>query len=560
MPAETVASLDKRRRVATAAIPSVAERRRRIEAEPLPANMASLIAEASRAGGDTLVWDFFESGETLTYRELEPRVHALASGLRSVGIRRGTHVAVMMPNVPAMPLTWLAIASIGAVMVPVNNSYSEREILYVLTDGEAEFLVIDDGSLAPVETLLDRGELTLTRDEIIVAGSVPAGCHGLDALMEHPITGPFVDPAVTHDDLLNIQYTSGTTGFPKGCMLPQRYWIGAGKVNAFRDGRIYRHVLASTPFYYMDPQWLLLMCLYQRATLHVAKRQSASRFMGWLREHRIEFCLLPALTLKQPPHPDDRANLVIRANIYGVSRLIHGALEERFDLCAREAFGMTEIGPTLFMPIEATDMVGSGSCGVPCPFREARVADPDGNTLPPGEVGELLVRGPGILLGYYNRPEATRDAFHGDWFRTGDLFRMDERGYFYIVGRLKDAIRRSGENIAAREVEAVLNSFEGVTEAAAVGVPDEIRGEEIKAMVVWNDGAQASTEDLAGLIEHCRRNLAPFKVPRYFQFVPALPKTSSGKIAKHRLTGPEAVTTAPVHDRTEPTSHHQDRG
>jgi crotonobetaine/carnitine-CoA ligase len=538
----------KRESIAAERVPSLAERRRTIEAEPLPRNIAALIGEASRAGGDKLVWNFFESGETLSYRELEPRVHALADGLRSIGIRRGSHVAVMMPNKAAMPLTWLAIATIGAVMVPVNNSYSEREIVYVLSDSETEYAVVDESCLAAVENVLKRGELALDPGKIVVSGDAQGSYPSLEALMRHRSGSAFVDEAVGHDDLLNIQYTSGTTGFPKGCMLSQRYWISAGKVNAFRDGRRYRNILASTPFYYMDPQWLLLMCLYQRATLHVAKRQSTSRFMEWVRTFEIEFCLLPALTIKQPPHPDDRNNAVIRSNVYGVSRLTHAALEERFDLCAREAFGMTEIGPTLFMPIEAVDMVGSGSCGVPCAFREVRIADERGNTLPPGEVGELLVRGPGILKGYYNRPDATREAFHGDWFRTGDLFRMDERGYLYIVGRIKDAIRRSGENIAAREVESVINSFEGVAEAAAIAVPDATRGEEIKALVVWGEGAPAE-QDLTALIAHCQRNLAPFKVPRYFQFVAALPKTSSGKIAKHQLASGVQNPLAPVHDR-----------
>lgn len=541
--------MSRRARVAAEPVPSVAERRTAIEAEPLPVNIAALVAEASRAGGDRLVWNFFESGETLSYRDLEPRVHALADGLRSIGVGKGSHVAVMLPNRAAMPLSWLAIGTIGAVMVPVNNSYSEREIAYVLNDSEAEYLIVDETCLAAVEAVLQRGEIALDPAKIVVSGAAPDAYRNLDVMMQYPPETTFVDPAVGHDDLLNIQYTSGTTGFPKGCMLSQRYWIGAGKVNAFRDGRRYRNILASTPFYYMDPLWLLLMTLYQGATLHVAKRQSASRFMDWVRKYEIEFCLLPVLTIKQPPHPLDRSNAIVRSNVYGVSRLTHAALEDRFDLCAREAFGMTEIGPTLFMPIEATDMVGSGSCGVACPFREVRIADGQGNSLPPGQTGELLVRGPGILQGYYNRPEATREAFHGDWFRTGDLFRMDERGYFYIVGRIKDAIRRSGENIAAREVEAVLNSFEGVAEAAVVPVPDETRGEEIKAMIVWGEEG-GSEPDLAALIAHCQHNLAPFKVPRYFQFVAELPKTSSGKIAKHQLQAGGAGSSAPVHDRT----------
>ncbi len=539
----------KRERVATAPVEPAAVRRARIEAEPLPANIAQLVREASRAGGSRLVWHFIDSGETLTYAALEPRVFALAAGLARLGIGKGTHVAVMLPNIAAMPLTWLSIGVLGAVMVPLNTGYSEREIACVVGDSEATFLVTDPACLAVVERTAADGRIALAAGRIIVAGDSPAGYVSLARLMEGD--GAAFEPVadVGHDNLLNIQYTSGTTGFPKGCMLSQRYWLGAGKVNAFRDGRRYRSILVSTPFYYMDPQWLLLMALYQRATLHVALRQSASRFLHWLRTYEIEFCLLPVLTMKQPVDPRDRQNAVVRANVYGVPPHLHREIEARFDLCAREAFGMTEIGPALYMPIESTDMIGSGACGIPCPFRECRVADEHGVTVPPGTVGELLVRGPGILQGYYNRPDATRAAFHGDWFRTGDLFRMDEHGYFSIVGRIKDMIRRSGENIAAREVEAVLTAHPGVAEAAVVPVKDAVRGEEIKALIVWREGVAGQARDLADLIEHCRRNLAPFKIPRYFQSRSVLPKTGSSKIAKHLLIDEPDAPDAAIYDR-----------
>lgn len=544
----------RRQQVASAVVASIAERRRRIEGEPLPRNIADLVAMASAEGGGKMLWDFFESGEKLTYAELKPRVFALAGGLMSQGIRKGTHVAIMLPNKAAFPLTWLAIGSIGAVMVPMNNSYSDREIAYVVGNSEATYVVVDDSCLEAVDRVIASGGVKVTAERVIVSGKAPAGRASLESLMQQD-AGVFQPPEVGHDDLLNIQYTSGTTGFPKGCMLTQRYWISAGKVNAFRDGRTYRHILASTPFYYMDPQWLLLMAVYQRATLHVAFRQSASRFMDWVRELEIEFCLLPRVILKQPAHPDDRNNKIVRSNVYGISKAAHQAVEERFDLCAREAFGMTEIGPSMFMPIEATDMVGSLSCGIPCPFRECRVADEAGNTVPPGTVGELLVRGHGILKGYYNNPEATQKSFHGDWFRTGDLFRMDERGFFYIVGRIKDMIRRSGENIAAQEVEAVLNAFDAVAESAVVPVKDEMRGEELKAVIVWREGVAGNDSDVEALLEYCRHNLAPFKVPRYVQGQAELPKTPSGKIAKHRIVHDDGL----IYDRVKP-SHAKNAG
>ncbi|SSW64757.1 Long-chain-fatty-acid--CoA ligase [Achromobacter veterisilvae] len=514
-------------------VASLPERRRKIESAPLPENLHALLAEAASDNGSATLWNFFEIGETITYADCLERVERLAAGLQDLGVKKGDHVAVMMPNVPAMPLTWFAIATLGAVMVPVNTSYTPRELTYVLSNSDATFLVTHD-SLAPlIEEFVRNASTKLQHDHVVVTGQ-DHGFTSWETLADTP-RRPLDTSSVGHGDLLNIQYTSGTTGFPKGCMLTQEYWLVSGKANAFRDGRRYRNLLAPTPFYYMDPQWLLLMTIYQRGTLFVANKQSASRFMQWVRDYEINFCLMPYLIYKQEPQPEDGKNRLVRANIYGAPRDLHARIEQRFDVVAREAFGMTEVGPAMFMPIEATDMVGSGACGVPSPFRECKVIDESGNEAAPGEVGELCIRGRGILLGYYNNPSATESAFLDGWFRTGDAFRRDERGYFYIQGRYKDMIRRSAENIAAREVEAVLNGLNEVGESAAVPVPDSIRGEEVKAYIVLREGVPASDESLQRIIAGCQTNLAKFKVPRYYSFIDALPKTASLKIAKGTL-------------------------
>jgi crotonobetaine/carnitine-CoA ligase len=282
----------------------------------------------------------------------------------------------------------------------------------------------------------------------------------------------------------------------------------------------------------MDPQWLLLMTVFQRATLFVAERQSAGHFMQWVRQHRIEFCLFPELVLKQPPSAEDGNNALIRMNIYGVRPDRHAEIERRFNVVAREAYGMTEMGSVMFMPMESTDMVGSGSCGMPSPFRECRIVDADGMVLGTGEVGELQVRGPGRMLCYHRKPEASVAAFDGEWFRTGDLFRRDERGYYFLVGRLKDMIRRSGENVSAQEVERVLRGMPEVLEAAVIGVPDETRGEEVLAIVVPAEGVAVEPDHL---FSYCAQSLARFKIPRFLRVETVLPKTPSGKIAKGQL-------------------------
>ncbi len=516
-------------------IPSYADRLARIEAEPLPENLGMLLDEAAAEAPDSEALNFFQDGDALSYRELQGRVNRLANGMLALGIGKGSHIGVMISNIAAFPVSWLGIARIGAVMIPINIAYTGRELQYVLETGNADYLFIDESCLPVLADMPETLAATAYDRVFVLGGDNKGGYRSWEALSEGQSAqmGP-LDP-VHRDDLLNIQFTSGTTGFPKGCMLTQDYWLLIGKQNAFRDGRRYRRILASTPFFYMDPQWELLMAMYQRATLFVARRQSGSRFMKWVREHRIQFGLLPEVVYKQPPLPEDATNEVIRMNIYGVSPDLHAAIEKRFNLVAREAYGMTEIGSALSVPIEAEETVGSGVCGIPTPFREVRIADFEGNTRPQGEVGELLVRGRSILKGYYNNPEATAASFHGEWFRTGDLFQQDDSGYFQIVGRVKDMIRRAGENISAREVETVIVAIPEVDEVAALPVKDDTRGEEVKVSIALRECAGSVQDLLPAIIRHCEDNLAPFKVPRYYAFPAELPHTASGKIAKGQI-------------------------
>lgn len=522
------------------------ERRRRIEAEPLPASVWQLLEDAARAVPDQLLWDFFQTASRATYAEVLDAAAALSRGLSRRGVRRGTVVAIMLPNVPEYPLSWLAAARLGALVVPLNPQYTAREVQYVLEDAGATFAIVHHACEAVLEGALAQ-QSQLSRERVFVVDAAKGDRESFSALLEGGPDESSNDAGPGLDDLLNIQYTSGTTGLPKGCLLTHRHWLTCGKVNARRDGLVYRRILASTPFFYMDPHWLLLMTVFQRATLVVAERQSASHFMEWVRQHGIEFCLFPELVLKQPPSAEDGNNALIRMNIYGVKPDRHAEIERRFNLVAREAYGMTEMGSIMFMPMESTDMVGSGSCGIPSPFRECRIVDSGGTVLGTEEVGELQVRGPGRMLGYHRRPEANAAAFDGEWFRTGDVFRRDERGYYYLVGRLKDMIRRSGENVSAQEVERVLRGMPEVMEAAVIGVPDEARGEEILAIVVPAEGAAVEPDQL---FSYCAQSLARFKIPRFLRVETTLPRTPSGKIAKGQLRDRWSVSQAGCYDRT----------
>ena len=512
-------------------MPAVLARHRTIEAEPLPDNIDALLSDAAAANPAGEALHFIATGEGFSYARLREEVSRLASGLHALGVRHGSKVAVMLPNVPAFPLTWLALARIGAVMVPVNVRYTGRELAYAVTDSEATFAVLDAAYL-PV---LREAALDLPAGHSVVVGGAGTGCVDWDSVRATPAAALPRVPVL--DDLMNIQYTSGTTGLPKGCVLPQRYWLTCAKAYAACDGLRYRRILSANPFFYMTPQWLMLMAFYQRATLFVASHLSLTHYAEWMRDYRIEFCWFPQdAHIAVAATPADRDHAIVRANLSLHRKELHAEIERRFGFPLRTAFGMTEIGMGLYTPFVAAEMTGSGSCGMPGPFREARIADPHGNTLPRGQEGELLIRGPGLLQGYWNKPEATQAAFHGDWFRTGDLARQDARGFVTIVGRIKEMIRRAGENISATEVESVLLALPGVAEAAALPVPDPQRGEEVKAYLVLADGVMPSDLPPDRVIAHCRGQLAAFKLPRYIEYrTTPLPRSTSGKVQKPAL-------------------------
>jgi crotonobetaine/carnitine-CoA ligase len=511
------------------------EQIRHVEAEPLPDSIYALLRETAATIPDTTAIHIIATGQTITYRALLGAVDHLASGLRAIGVRRGLHVGVMLPNRLEMPLTWLALGRIGAVMVPLNVRYTGREMHYTLVDSDATHLVIDHEFL-PALAAMPASIPALDGAVVVVGGSQP-GAHDWQTLVTDFAPAPQELPPPGLDDLMNIQYTSGTTGLPKGCMLTQRYWLTCGKAYSACDGKSYRHILAGNPFFYMTPQWLLIMAFFQRATLHVAPYRSLTQYTAWVRDNQIDFCLFPFDLLAQTaPSPADRVDRLIRGNIYIHRKDQHADLERRFGFPARTAFGMTEIGMGTFTPLDGAAMTGSGSCGMAGPFRQCRIADLDGNTLPPDQAGELLFRGPGMLQGYYRKPEATAAAFHGDWFRTGDLAVQDGRGFITIVGRIKEMIRRAGENISAAEVESVLLGLPAVAEAAAIPVPDERRGEEVKAVLVLREGVTPNDLPPDHIIRHCETQLASFKVPRFIEYRTApLPRSTSGKVQKPTL-------------------------
>jgi len=287
----------------------------------------------------------------------------------------------------------------------------------------------------------------------------------------------------------------------------------------------------------MDPQWGVIMTLTAGASMILARKYSPSKYMELVRNYGVtcSLALRAILIYMQPESPLDGVNRLRYVHIFGFPSHLHKKFEERFKVIAREGYGMTEIGSCMRVPIEDAHMTGSGSVGQPVPYREVRIVDEQGNDVPRGEVGELWVQGPGILKGYYKKPKETAEAFAGGWFHTGDLFRQDENGYYYIVGRKKDMVRRHGENISASEVENVIRSHPKILDVAVVPVPDEIRGEEVKAYVIPKPGESVKTIIPEEIIAFCLERIAKFKVPRFIEYRESFPRTPTERVEKHKL-------------------------
>ncbi len=503
-------------------------RRRRIESVPLPATLGALVDAAAVAYGDRPAYVFFEAGTSLTFVQLAQAVNRAANALRARGVRRGSHVALMSWNVPAVPIVWFALAKLGAAIVWVNARYTARELDYVLRDSDAELLIVHPDLVGVYEDIGAKLD-SLGPNRVVVLGL------DFDGLMARAADTFEATEPVGADDLLNIQYTSGTTGFPKGCMLTHRYWMTVGWVESQTLGFRLRRALYNQNLFYLDGPIFLTLALFTGGAIFVADRPSASRFVAWVRQHGLEYCYFLEALYHQPETPLDHGCGLKLVYLFGLTRSLHAPLEQRYGCIAREAFGMTECGSALFMPIEADDMVGSGSCGWPAPYRETAVLDPSGQPVASGHEGELWLKGPGLMLGYYNKPEVNALTFRDGWMRTGDLFRVDDRGFHTIVGRLKEMIRRNAENVAVREVEEVLRGHPGIAEAAVVPVPDPVVGEEVKAYLQLKDGLTKSDVTPEVVVDHCRRLLAPFKVPRYLAYRTSFPKTESDRVEKKTL-------------------------
>jgi len=475
--------------------------------------------------------------QTWTWRQFMDAVAGLTSSLATRGIGKGDRVAIVERNSDTHVLLLCALGRLRAVMVPTNPEFGERELAYVIGHADAKAVVASPETIETVRTALDTIKST---PWIIRTGA--DGDDDYPTLTDLIASEPGDAIALSDarpDDTLVIIYTSGTTGFPKGVMHSQKSFLLAGEAFVQRV-----HLTPSDrcmillPFYHMNALFYSLAgTIAAGASMVIVPKFSASSFWDTAADNgatQVNIIEAIGTILDARPGTEYRPDHSIRA-VYGVRENVADSFRTKFGIeNLLSGYGMTEIPGVTCSPFGMPRKPGSmGPIGShPDPDREwaeARVVDEHGGRVAANEVGELWVKTPIMMKGYFNDPEQTRDAFSDGWFKTGDLVSRDEDGWYYFVSRKKDIIRRRGENIAGAELDRVIGAHPDVFEAAAIAVPSELGEDEILVAVVLGNGKQLDAETIAAW---CGERLAPSKVPRFVIFLDELPHTPTHKVAK----------------------------
>jgi long-chain acyl-CoA synthetase len=493
-------------------------------------------------------------GKKIPYRDIAEWARNLASGLHQIGIQKGQRVAIMLPNCPQYIVAYYAILRLGAVVVNVNPMYVERELEFQLKDAGVQTIVAARDLLPRLEAV--RGKIPLKT--LILTDLDEHACRqgggkrgpgnraGIlnyaDLLREGRSQAPPLVP-VDPDEVALLQYTGGTTGFSKGAMLTHYNLVSdvvqcvSWNVGAERGKE---RMLAVLPFFHVYGMTVTMNeAIYLAATIILLPRFQVDDCLEAINAYQpTRFPGVPTMYIAIINHPKVRDYSIssIKVCSSGSAPMPVEALRKFEELTGgkiSEGYGLTEASPvTHANPFSGQRKIGS--IGLPRPDTDAKIVDLETGEkdLPPGEEGELCIRGPQVMKGYWNRPEESAKSLRDGWLYTGDIARMDEEGYFYIVDRKKDMIICGGYNVYPREVEEALYLNSKVLEASVLGIPDPYRGETVKAFIVLKPGQKATGEEM---IEFCRQNLARFKVPTVIEFRDELPKSHVGKVLKKVL-------------------------
>lgn len=474
-------------------------------------------------------------GRAYTYRQLDEISNRIANWLYAIGFKRGDRVALFLPNIPAFVFAYFAIQKIGAIAVSINPMLKKDEVAHIVNDAGVKVIFT---TAFQREHILDRELPTL--DTVVIA----EGESGDDVSLEEIITrgnSSFRAVDLEREDPAVILYTSGTTGSPKGATLSQSNIIFNTYAAVHHKGirpsdRLHLFLPLSHVFAQND---ILNPGINACATVVLERRFEPEPALYTIQREKVTmFFAVPTIYIYLLNMDTSPFNLsTVRYCFSAAAHLppkICEHWEARYNLKIFCAYGLTESSP--FASYNHDLRIKIGSIGTPIENVEMKIVDEDNKELRPGELGEIVIKGPNVMKGYWNNPEATAQVIRNGWLRSGDIGMTDDEGYFYIVDRLKDMINTAGFKVYPSEVEQVLHQHPTVQEASVFGIPDPVKGEVVKAAVVLKKGSTAAAEEI---LEFCRSRIASYKVPRVVEFMNEFPKTASGKILKRVLRNRE---------------------
>ncbi|MBU1274937.1 MAG: o-succinylbenzoate--CoA ligase [Proteobacteria bacterium] len=478
-----------------------------------------------------------DGSRRLSYRQLNRRVNRLARALQAQGLTQGDRLALLSYNSLECIEVIMASAKLGLILVPLNWRLTAGELSFQLGDSGAKSLIFDPELEELAQGIL--GEVSF--DHLLVLGlesRLEAQPYEL-LLAEQSEEEPVMDQPVTSEAPFIIMYTAGTTGKPKGAVLTQGNCLyNALNLQVDLEFTSSDRNLVALPMFHIGGIGLFtLPMLYVGGTVVIQRSFDPAQMIRLFEEEKITVCLVvPAIWLFLIQSPAFDPALLSRARILmsGGAPLPVSLVEQyhQHGIVLQQGYGMSESAPSVSTLPKSWALNKKGSAGRIMFHLQARVAGEDGREMPRGQVGELLLKGPNVMQGYWNRPEANQEAFSDGWFHTGDLARIDEQGFLYIVDRKKDMFISGGENVYPAEVENAIFAMEQVAEAAVIGLPDPKWGEVGCAVVAVKEGQSLGAEEV---LEHLKTRLAKYKIPKTVEFIEALPRNAAGKVLKRNL-------------------------
>ncbi len=475
-------------------------------------------------------------GQRVTYAELNASCNRLAAGLKQMGLSAKDCCALMLPNSIHAMIAYNALAKLGAVIIPINFMYREHELRYIFSDSKPRAFIGAEPYLEEVSKVLSTSEETPIR----LALGVSENSAFTDLQSVYATTTDFSTYPAEDADTLNILYTSGTTGVPKGVMLTHGNLSSEARILAEMRAKLDPNavVIGVLPLYHVyGITSVMNVSMYLGLTIELFTHFEPAKVLEIVEaEKQTILFAVPTMynrliqeAAERPPR-----NPSLKFCISGGASLpvefLH-RFESLFNTKIYEGYGLTEAPVCVENPYGG--LTKPGSIGLPIAEFSARIVDSNGNDVPPGDNGELIIKGPGVMKGYLNRPKETNETIKEGWLYTGDIARMDENSYIYIVDRKKDLIIRGGYNVYPREIEEVMYQIPEILETAVIGVPHDDLGEEIAALVVLKENAEITADAIQ---KYVKQRVAPYKYPRIIHITrKPLPKSGTGKILKKEI-------------------------